>query len=106
MRAINALTAVLLAITSALSFAPFFRLRAQLPLLSGTTKSPEARNFSVGFSLQSSYGAAAVIFDGADGEREIVTRVVYGDSDYQSVMARLSLETSRHLAYVKHVHTS
>ena len=68
----------------------------QQPLLS-TTLTP-SYNYSVGFSLASSYGAAAVIIDDAHNEKKTLTWVVYGDSAYQSVMARLSLDISRHLA--------
>jgi hypothetical protein len=56
-------------------------------------------NFSVGFSLQSSYGAAAVIFTWPDGRLETHTTVFYGGPEYNEVMARLSLASSQHLAY-------
>lgn len=69
---------------------------AQKPLLSPTL--PQFRNYSVGFSLASSYGAAAVIIDDAQEEQRTLTWVVYGNSEYQEVMARLSLESSRHRA--------
>jgi hypothetical protein len=49
----------------------------QQPLHS--TNSPQSSNYSVGFNLASSYGAAAVIIDNADGEKEILTWVVHGD---------------------------
>lgn len=68
----------------------------QQPLLS--TNSPQSSNFSFGFNLASSYGAAAVIIDNADGEKEILTWVVYGEPAFRKVMARLSLDSSRHLA--------
>jgi hypothetical protein len=68
----------------------------QQPVVS-TTLTPSC-NYSVGFSLASSYGAAAVIIDDANDEKKTLTWVVYGDSMYQSVMARLSLDSSRHLA--------
>ncbi|CZR66018.1 uncharacterized protein PAC_15918 [Phialocephala subalpina] len=55
-------------------------------------------NFSVGFSLQSSYGAAAVIFEDADGRLETYTRVHKPGYLYQQVMAKLSLQSSRHIA--------
>ncbi|KAI0840948.1 hypothetical protein F5Y06DRAFT_308583 [Hypoxylon sp. FL0890] len=67
---------------------------SQQPLLSTSTLA----NFSVGFSLQSSYGAAAVIFENQDGDLQTHTKVHYGDKAYQEVMARLSLASSRHLA--------
>jgi hypothetical protein len=69
---------------------------AQKPLLSPTL--PQSRNYGVGFSLASSYGAAAVIIDDAQEEQRTLTWVVYGNSEYQEVMARLSLESSRHRA--------
>ena len=69
---------------------------AQQPLVLPT--STPATNYSVGFSLASSYGSAAVIIDNALAEKETRTWVVYGDDEYQAVMARLSLESSRHLA--------
>jgi hypothetical protein len=68
----------------------------QQPLLS-TTLTPSS-NYSVGFSLASSYGSAAVIIDHPNGEKKILTWVVYGDLAYRSVMERLSLDSSRHLA--------
>jgi hypothetical protein len=74
-------------------------IQNQQPLLSHA-ESIESRNFSVGFSLQSSYGAAAVIFEGADGDLETYTRVYKGCSEYQRVMAKLSLKSSIHVAYV------
>lgn len=64
-------------------------------------------NSSVGFSLQSSYGAAAVIFEAANGQLETHTRVYNGGYLYRQVMAKLSLESSKHNAYVdRHVHFS
>jgi hypothetical protein len=70
----------------------------QEPLLERT--STIGSNYSVGFSLASSYGAAAVIIDTPDGQKTTLTWVVQGDDKYRSVMARLSLKSSRHLAYV------
>ncbi|KAI1142333.1 hypothetical protein F5Y05DRAFT_222803 [Hypoxylon sp. FL0543] len=67
---------------------------SQQPLLPTSTPA----NFSVGFSLQSSFGAAAVIFENYNGDLETHTRVCHGDKAYQEVMARLSLASSRHLA--------
>jgi len=58
----------------------------------------EFRNFSVGFSLQSSFGAAAIIFTGLDGALETHTAVHQGSIAYREVMARFSLDSSRHLA--------
>jgi hypothetical protein len=68
----------------------------QQPLLSAT--SIPSRNYSVGFSLASSYGAAAVIIDDAHDGKKTLTWQVYGGPAYQKVVARLSLESSRHLA--------
>lgn len=86
------------AVTPAFSFKVFSRLwtgaNDQQPLLSTTLKP----SYSVGFSLASSYGAAAVIIDDAHDEKKTLTWVVYGDSEYQSVMSRLSLDSSQHLA--------
>ena len=69
----------------------------QKPLLLTTTSIP-SRNYSVGFSLASSYGAAAVIIDDPSEGKKTHTWVVYGDEKYQEVMSRLSKESSRHLA--------
>jgi len=71
-------------------------LHDQIPL--GVDPIVSARNYSVGFHLASSYGAAAVIVDGPDNERKDYAWVVYGNDDYTEVMARLSLASSRHLA--------
>jgi hypothetical protein len=68
----------------------------QKPLLS--TSSTSSYNYSVGFSLSPSYGTAAVIIDHPHKEKKILTWVVYGDLAYRSVMERLSLDSSRHLA--------
>jgi hypothetical protein len=68
----------------------------QQPLLS-TTLTPSS-NYSVGFSLASSYGSAAVVIDHPNGEKKILTWIVYGGLAYRSVMERLSLDSSRHLA--------
>lgn len=66
-------------------------------LLLSTTLTP-SRNYSVGFSLASSYGAAAVIIDDAHNEKKTLTYAVHGGLAYERVMARLSLDSSRHLA--------
>ena len=58
----------------------------------------QACNISVGFSLQSSYAAVAVIFDRADGTKDTVIRTLDGGVTYRKVMAYLSLESSQHLA--------
>jgi len=63
-----------------------------------STPSTSSSNYSVGFSLSSSYGAAAVIIDEPNGEKQTITWVVQGDSEYKSVMAKLSLPSSQHLA--------
>ncbi|KAF8848382.1 hypothetical protein BDZ45DRAFT_732963 [Acephala macrosclerotiorum] len=55
-------------------------------------------NFSVGFSLQSFYGAAAVIFEGVDGTLETYTRIYEPGYLYQQVMTKLSLQSSQHVA--------
>jgi hypothetical protein len=68
----------------------------QQPLLS-TSSSPSS-NYSIGFSLASSYGAAAVIVDDPNGDKKTYTWIVDGGSEYQSVMAKLSLRSSQHLA--------
>jgi len=57
-------------------------------------------NFSVGFSLQSCYGATAIIFEDADGTLETHTRIHEPGFLYNEVMTRLSLESSEHVAYV------
>lgn len=85
---------VAVAISSA-SFSPW---NQDQQLLHWHTDSVKSRNFSVGFSLQSSYGAAAVIFENADGELETYTRVCEGGELYRQLMATLSLESSRHIA--------
>lgn len=56
------------------------------------------RNFSVGFSLQSSFSAVAVILEYDDGTEETVVRTLDGDDKYRKVMAHLSLSSSQHLA--------
>lgn len=68
----------------------------QKPMLS--IASTPSRNYSIGFSLASSYGAAAVIIDDANDEKKTLTWVVQGDSAYREVTARLSLESSQHIA--------
>jgi hypothetical protein len=81
------------------------------PLTGGNSQQPllpenpnPASNYSVGFSLASSYGAAAVIIDTPNEEKKTLTWVAYGEESYQSVMKRLSLESSRHLAYISRIH--
>ena len=54
-------------------------------------KSGYTGNFSVGFSLQSSYAAAAIIFDHLDGTQETVFRSIEGDGVYRQTIAKLSL---------------
>ena len=78
------------------SFVGLSSIDDQHPLL--LTTSTLSSNYSVGFSLASSYGAAAVIIDDTHGKKKTLTWMVYGDLAYQKVMARLSLESSRHLA--------
>ncbi len=65
----------------------------QKPIFSTTG----TRNYSIGFHLASSYGAAAVVVDHSDGTREDFTWMVHGSAAYQNVMAMLSLDASRHL---------
>ncbi|PNY23692.1 Uncharacterized protein TCAP_06365 [Tolypocladium capitatum] len=69
----------------------------QQPLLS-VPSAVQARKFSVGFSLQSSYGAAVVIFEDPNGELQTHASVHHGCKEYRAVMAKLSLLSSRHLA--------
>ncbi|KAK3316895.1 hypothetical protein B0H66DRAFT_605162 [Apodospora peruviana] len=69
----------------------------QHPLLPSSDLEP-LRKFSVGISLQPSYGAAAIIFDEPDGNLETHTSVVQGDGEYRRTMAKLSLESSQHVA--------
>jgi hypothetical protein len=57
-----------------------------------------SRNYSVGFSLASTYGSAAVIVDDAQDGEKTYTWFVYGDSAYRETMIKLSLDKSRHLA--------
>ena len=57
------------------------------------------RNYSFGFHLAASYGAAAVVIEGPrPGERQDLTWLAYGDADYRNTMAMLSLEASQHPA--------
>lgn len=84
-------SALLVAIASA--FSPGNRVQQPLQLHAES-------NFSVGFSLQSSYTAVAIIFEHADGKLETYTRVYEPGYLYQQVMAKLSLQASRHIAYV------
>lgn len=58
------------------------------------------KNFSAGFSLQSSFGAAAIIFENSYGTAETYTRTQEGGYLYRQVMAKLSLRSSQHVAYV------
>lgn len=52
-------------------------------------------NYSVGFSLQSSYVTASVIIEYPDGSEVTVTRDLEGGSAYRETMERLSLRASR-----------
>ncbi|KAI9855694.1 MAG: hypothetical protein M1813_009656 [Trichoglossum hirsutum] len=78
-------------LVSAFSFGSIFQFWSQKPLFAPTA---ESKGFSVGFSLQSSYGAAAITFDNGT----VVTQKVDGDASYREVMSRLSLDSSRHIA--------
>ncbi|KAI1843511.1 hypothetical protein JX266_010337 [Neoarthrinium moseri] len=69
----------------------------QKPLFA-TVNEVHGYNYSIGFSLQSSFGAAAAIIDRFDGQTATVARVFHGGAEYERVMTRLSLETSRHIA--------
>ncbi|TVY92397.1 hypothetical protein LAWI1_G001852 [Lachnellula willkommii] len=89
---------LLLAYLVIISSASFSSWNHDQQLLHFHTDSSRSLNFSVGFSLQSSYGTAAVIFQDGDGELETYTRVRDGGVLYRQVMARLSLESSRHIA--------
>jgi hypothetical protein len=91
-----ALLACLCGATPVLSSLGPLGVDGQHPLLP-TTSIPSI-NYSVGFCLSSSYGAAAVVIDDANGKKRTLTWQVHGDSAYQKVMARLSLDSSRHLA--------
>lgn len=62
-------------------------------------------HFNIGFSLQTSYGAAAIIFEGLDGTLETYTRTYEAGYLYQQVMAKLSLKSSQHVAYVLHLYS-
>ena len=85
------------AVMPAFSFERYPRLwNHQKPLFSKA--STPSRNYSIGFSLASSYGAAAAIIDDPYNNKKTLTWVVNGDVAYQNVMARLSLDSSRHLA--------
>lgn len=75
---------------------PWKSTNNQQPFL--LTSSSPSSNYSVGFSLASSYGAAAVIIDEPNGDKKTLTWTVNGSSEYQSVMTKLSLTTSQHLA--------
>lgn len=91
--------AVLFALTSLVAIAAYsFENDVQRPLHAHTTS-----NFSVGFSLQSFYGAAAVIFEGVDGTLETHTRIYEPGYLYHQVMTKLSLQSSQHVAYVSHI---
>lgn len=58
----------------------------------------QSRNYSVGISLASSYGSAAVIVDDAVEGTKVYSWVVHGDVEYQQTMAKLSMEDFQHLA--------
>ena len=87
--------AILLALASFVAIASAYSLENgdQHPLLSHTKS-----NFSVGFSLQSFYGAATVIFEDGDGKLETHTRIYEPGYLYHQVMTKLSLQSSQHVA--------
>ena len=91
--------AILLALTSLVTIASGYSLETddQHALHTYTNS-----NFSVGFSLQSFYGAAAVIFERIDGTLETHTRIYEPGYHYHQVMTKLSLQSSQHVAYVSH----
>lgn len=68
---------------------------AQHALASGLLIATQPRNYSVGFSLQSSYGATAIHFISSSGQLKTHTTVLYGAGLYREVIARLSLESSQ-----------
>lgn len=92
--------AILLALASLVAIASAYSLENddQHPLHAHTNS-----NFSVGFSLQSFYGAATVIFEGVDGTLETHTRIYEPGYLYHQVMTKLSLQSSQHVAYVSHL---
>jgi len=92
---------VVLSLLLLLLYCPVFGLdqSQQHPIrFEPTVLFPSYRNFSVGFSLHSSYAAAAVIFSYPDGRLDTHTTVIHGGAEYRKVMAKLSLDSSRHLA--------
>ncbi len=99
---ISLLLAFLLVLVPAMSFNGIFNIwphrAAQTPLLDSPGFAHAASNFSVGFTLQSSFGAVAVIFEYPNGTSETVVRTLEGDAVYRAVMTRLSLDSSQHLA--------
>jgi hypothetical protein len=94
----NVLLACVWDATSVVCFVGLSGSHSQQPQPQLSATSIPSSNYSVGFSLSSSYGAAAVIIDDAHGDKQTSTWQVYGDLAYRKVMARLSLESSRHLA--------
>jgi hypothetical protein len=58
--------------------------------------------FSFGFSLQSCYAAAALIFEGVDRTLETHTRTYEPGYLYDQIMTKLSLKSSQHPVYVSH----
>jgi hypothetical protein len=71
----------------------------QLRLHQTGTNTALSHNYSVGISLQSSYIAGAVVIRDTQGNvLDTFTKVIPGGWAYDAVMARLSLDSSRHLA--------
>lgn len=83
--------AILLTLASLVAIAPAYSLENddQHPLHAHTNS-----NFSAGFSLQSFYGAATIIFEGVNGTLETHSRIYEPGYLYNQVMAKLSLQSS------------
>ena len=71
----------------------------QLPLLSPNHKDADEPSFSVGFSIQSSYGAATVLVEEPNGDgMQKHNFISHGNEDYRQALAKLSLVSSQHIA--------
>lgn len=64
----------------------------------GIHQSAKPPNVSVGFSFHPSFVTGTLLFEFADGELEWHTEIDRNSEEYQEVMERLSLPSSRHLA--------
>lgn len=69
--------------------------RLTVPDLHRSAKLP---NVSVGFSFQPSFVTGSVLFEYDDGELQWHTEIDRDSDEYQEVIAKLSLPSSRHLA--------